>query len=94
MGYHADDAHNEQRKIDMAQEFDELEADRIRDEYASGRLKWTSANKEEILIIDMKNDHLNNTLKFLKRQSNPSYATAAWIEVLEKEQNRRLKFRT
>ena len=75
------------------QHFQELESDRIRDEYASGRLEWTTKNDDPIEVKLMGNKHIHNIIKMLNRNINPSEVTLAWIEVFEKEIVKRQKQR-
>lgn len=48
---------------------------------------WTTSIGEEVHITDMTNHHINNTIKWLKSNSD-FYQSEEWIEVFEEELER------
>ncbi len=59
---------------------------RLIDLYNQDRLYWKTKDGDEMLVTDMGNNHIKNSLKFLLRQED---SNQEWIEILELEIERR-----
>lgn len=64
------------------------EADQIEKDYMMGNLKWSTNYGESILVSKMTEEHIMNTIKFMKKKkSNPR--REKWIEIFYIELEKR-----
>ena len=75
--YHNEDWNEDQFLLDRANE--------MFDEYECGILNWETKAGQEILVQDMLDIHIENTLKFFEKKSKKGILTEAWHEILTRE---------
>lgn len=92
MGYHADKAMEDSWSEEFRQEAirNEIEerAKAIVEKYKMGIAVWKTQNGNEIPVIQMTNDHIHNSIKWLKRKPKNDISDA-WIYILETELTKR-----
>lgn len=93
MGDHADDMMFEGLKEELRLEYIEKELEKAGKElietYKMGVAVWTSSIGGKFPVIRMDNQHLHNTIKYLKRKPQKTAVTDAWIYILETEETKR-----
>jgi len=93
MGEMADDAMFEALSQELAWEYKQKEIENAAkaniELYKMGIAVWRTQDGNETPVIRMTNDHIHNTIKFLKRKPKKTAITDAWIYVLETEQTKR-----
>ena len=57
--------------------------------YQKNKLKWTTKEKEKILVKNMSDEHVVNTKNFLVNKKSDNTAVAEWIDVFNAEIEKR-----
>lgn len=66
-----------------------IKANAIEDSYIAGDLKWKTKDHSEILIQDMTDEHVVNTLSFLKKIDSNNPVFNMWVTCFESEVSKR-----
>lgn len=78
-------------KEDMNRKSQEEACETLLESYKMGIAEWITKSGDTLLITDMTNEHILNTLKFLtsKTKKERNYLTDTWIVILRAETKKR-----
>ena len=79
----------EELRLEYIEKAYEEKAKDMIEKYKMGIAVWNTHEQEEIPVTRMTNDHIHNTIKWLKRKPKKNAVTDAWIYVLETEEIKR-----